>query len=71
MTTLTDKEKKQAHAALIVAKLDELQAIVENESQAELWFGGLPSILNQVIGQVDHLQRQLREVFELPNPPTV
>ena len=62
---MTDKQKRQNHAAAVLEQLEALAASVENHD-AGLWFGGYPPLFIQVQNLATHLSEQIRSTFELP-----
>lgn len=58
---------KRGHAQEIVDALSAVTVLIE--SQPELWFGGLPPILAQMVQQADHYVTRLRADFDLAVAP--
>lgn len=54
---------KRNHAQEVVTALQSVTALIE--AQPELWFGGLPPILAQMVQQTDHYVGRLRADFNL------
>jgi hypothetical protein len=54
---------KRGHAQEVVTALQTVTALIE--SQPDLWFGGLPPILAQMVQQAEHYVNRLRADFDL------
>lgn len=54
---------KRDHAQEIADALGALTALIE--AQPDLWFGGLPPILSQMVQQAEHYVARLRVDFDL------
>lgn len=57
---------KKAHAEAIIAKAEELRTVIQ--AQPDLWFGGLPPVLNQVDHLLTHNIAVIRSTFGLEAP---
>jgi len=62
----TQKQLKQQYAQTVLAKMADVRT--QAESDPDLWFGGLPPVVTQTIGQLDYLASEIRKIFELPEP---